>query len=46
LQPSRRADADQVSHEKAEIEASGMNQQALSNAGVAAEGARDASAVS
>jgi hypothetical protein len=37
LQPSRHADADQLAHEQAEIEAAGMNQQALSNVGVAAE---------
>src|SRR5215204_1342391 len=37
LQRARRADADQVAHEQAEIEATGLNQQALSNVGVAAE---------
>ncbi|HJU42828.1 MAG TPA: hypothetical protein VJ691_08430, partial [Vicinamibacterales bacterium] len=37
MQPARRADADQVAHKQAEIEATGINQQALSNVGVAAE---------
>ncbi len=37
LQPARRADADQVPHEQAEIEAAGMNQQALQNVVVAAQ---------
>jgi hypothetical protein len=37
LQPARRPDADQLAHERAEIEAAGMNQQAFSNVGVAAE---------
>jgi hypothetical protein len=37
LQPSRRADADQPSDEQAEIEATGMNQQALANISVTAE---------
>jgi hypothetical protein len=37
LQPSRCADADQLSHEKAKVEATDMNQQTLSNVGVAAE---------
>jgi hypothetical protein len=37
LQPSRCADADQLSHQQPEIEASGVNQQPLPNVGVAAE---------
>ena len=37
LEASRRADADQLSHEEAEIEAAGMNQQPLPDVGMAAE---------
>src|SRR5271155_4370734 len=37
LQPARRADTDQVAHEQSEIEAPGMNQQALEDIGVAAQ---------
>src|SRR5262245_61346286 len=37
LQPAWRADADQLPHEQAEIEAAGVNQQSLPNVGVAAE---------
>src|SRR5690554_435608 len=37
LQPSRRADADELPHEQAEIEAAGVNQQSLANVGVAPE---------
>src|ERR1700732_2126379 len=37
LQPARRADAEQVAHEQPEIEAPGMNQQALEDIGVAAQ---------
>src|SRR5438045_5611575 len=31
LQPSRRADANQVTHDEPEVEATGMNQEALQN---------------
>ena len=37
LQPAWRADADQLPHEQAEIQAAGVNQQPLPNVGVAAE---------
>ena len=37
LEPARRADADQLSHEQSEIEAGRMEQQALADVGVAAE---------
>lgn len=37
LQPARRADADQVTHDEPEIEAAGMNQQPLQNIRVAAQ---------
>jgi hypothetical protein len=37
LEPARRADADQLTHEKPEIEATSVDQQALANVRVAAE---------
>ena len=37
LQPSRRAHADQVSHQPPEIETAGVNQQSLQNVGVSAK---------
>src|ERR1019366_5324862 len=37
LQPARRADAEQVAHDKPEIKAPRMNQQALEDIGVAAQ---------
>ena len=37
LQPSRRADADQLSHQQPEIETAGVNQQPLQNVGVSAQ---------
>lgn len=37
LQPAWRANADQLSHEEAEIEATGVDQQPLQDVGVAAE---------
>ena len=41
LQPARRADPDQMTHDEPEIEATRMNQEALQDVGVAAQmGAR------
>ena len=37
LQPSRRAHADQLSHQQSEIETAGVNQQSLQNVRVAAK---------